>query len=94
MTDSLQRAVARVSAQKSKILPVSKKITDKFEFFKWLMATHKTLSREALLERLAAAPNFQEAKDASDTELLALYCEGMVVAFEASGLRADGQNHP
>jgi hypothetical protein len=72
------------------IVPVSKKITDRYSMFEWLMETaYKDLTRETLLERVAPSPDFETLKHASDDELRAAYCEAMVATFEASGFKMD-----
>jgi hypothetical protein len=76
---------AHPDAYFGKIVPVSKKIEDRYEFFEGLIAAYKGLSRTALLERLAKAPHFETLKKMSDSDLLAEYCECMAAAFEASG---------
>ena len=52
--DELADYRANPEAYFGKIMPVSRKITDNFEFFEWMMEAHKDLSRETLLERMAA----------------------------------------
>jgi hypothetical protein len=89
---------AHPDAYFGRIQPVQKAITDRYEFFEWHMEVNKALPREALLERLKAAPNFEEVKTLSDSELLAIYCEGLVASFEAAGFRTNPYpappNHP
>jgi hypothetical protein len=46
------------------------------------------------LSRLARAPDIEMLRSATDDELLAAYCEGMVAAFEASGFKVDAAAIP
>ena len=87
--DELADYRANREAYFGRIQPVGKKISSRIEFFDWLMSTNKHLSREELVSRLAAAPDIEALRSATDDELLAAYCEGMVAAFEASGFKAD-----
>ncbi len=80
---------AHPDAYFGRIQPVQKKITDRYEFFEWLMEANKTLTRETLLERLKAAPNLEELKKLGDADLLAIYCEGMVGVLDKAGVRPD-----
>ncbi len=73
-----------------KLLPVSEGVKTASEMFEFLMKAHMSLTREALLERLANAPNFENLTGMSDDELRAEYCEGMVAAFHASGFQMEG----
>lgn len=70
-----------------RIQPVGRKITGRKEFFDWLMETNAHLSREELLNRLAAEPEIETLRSGTDDELRAAYCEDMVAAFEASGFK-------
>lgn len=72
------------------IQSVPKTAKSRYEFFEWLMEAFKGLSREILLERLAAAPNFECLKNMADADLLAEYCERMVAASEAKDFRVKG----
>jgi hypothetical protein len=63
-----------------KILPVSKKIENQYELFEWFMEANKGLSRAALLERLGKPAEPDPMQIASDTDLLAEYCEALVAA--------------
>lgn len=57
------------------IVPVSKKIEDRFAFFEWLMESQKGMSRETILKHLASATDFEYLKNLNDTDLLMEYCE-------------------
>ena len=87
--DELADYRANREAYFGRIQPVGGKITSRVEFFDWLISTNKHLSRAELLGRLAGAPDIEALRSASDDELLAAYCEGMVAAFEASGFKTD-----
>ena len=76
---------AHPDAYFGRVLPVPKKIEDQYELFEWFMEAHKGLSRSALLERLAQAPDVDVLKDLSDADLLAEYCEVLVAAAINSG---------
>jgi hypothetical protein len=78
---------AHPDAYFGRVQPVQKEVTDRYELFEWFMECHKGLSRQTLLERLAAAPNFDALESLDDGELLAAYCEGWVAATEAAGFR-------
>jgi hypothetical protein len=87
--DELADYRANREAYFGRIQPVGRKITSRVEFFDWLMSTNKNLPREELLGRLARAPDIDALRSATNDELLAAYCEGMVAAFEASGFKTD-----
>lgn len=76
---------ANADAYFGRIQPVSRKVKNEFELFEWLMDTHKSLTREVLLERLASFPNQDSLKAASTEGLLAMYCESMAAGMLASG---------
>lgn len=80
---------AHLEAYFGRIQSVPKTAKSRYEFFEWLMEAFKGLSRDTLLDRLAAAPNFDDLKNMNDTDLLAEYCEGLAATFEASGFRAE-----
>jgi hypothetical protein len=86
--DELADYRAHPDAYFGRILPVSKKITNRYEHFEFLMEGHKSLSRETLLERIAHYPDAAALQDADHGELLAVYCEAMVAAQEAAGFRS------
>ena len=88
--DELADYRANKEAYFGKFLPVGCKITSRQELFDWFMETHKHLSRENLLRRLAAWPDFETLRLRRNDELLAAYCEGLVAAFNASGFKTDG----
>jgi hypothetical protein len=87
--DELGDYRANRDAYFGRIQPVGRKITGRQEFFDWLTESHRHLSREELLNRLAAAPDIDMLRSGTDDELRAAYCEGMVAAFEASGFKTD-----
>jgi hypothetical protein len=69
---------AHPDAYFGKVLPVSKRITDRFELFEWFLEANKGLSRAALLERLSISCGTNILKDKSDADLLSDYCEALV----------------
>jgi len=90
MTDAqLADYRAHPDAYFGRIMPVSKKIENRMQFFEWQMEVNEGLSRDTLLERLSKAPNFDAIKASTHLDLLSEYCEGMVAAFEAAGFKAD-----
>ncbi len=66
-----------------RIQPVSKRADTPQELFKFFMEANQGVSRDALLERVAAWPHFEQLKSMSEAELLAEYCEGMVASVQA-----------
>jgi hypothetical protein len=79
MTDAeLADYKAHPDAYFGRILPVSKKMENRYELFEWFMEQHKGMPRATLLERLANAPNFDRLLGLSDADLLAEYCEALV----------------
>ena len=80
---------AHPEAYFGRIQQVPKKIESRYQLFEGLMEAYRGLSRDELLKRLAAAPNYENLKNMNDVDLLAEYCEGMVAAFETSGFRAE-----
>jgi hypothetical protein len=71
---------AHPDAYFGRILPVSKKVENRYELFEWLMDTHKGLSRAVLLERLGKPADFDPLQVVNDADLLAEYCEALVAA--------------
>jgi len=71
---------AHPDAYFGRILPVGKKLEDRYELFEWLMESNKGLSRATLLEALSKAPNFEALKELNDADLLSVFCEGLVAA--------------
>jgi len=59
---------------------VSKHVRSKYDVFEFFMECYKSLSREALLERLAGHPNYDTFGAMEHDDLLAQYCEGMAAA--------------
>jgi len=81
---------AHPDAYFGKVVPVSRKVKDSYEFFEWLVENHKGLSREVLLERLSNAPTFDSLKRLNDTDLLLEYCEGIAAsAIEKNRFKTD-----
>jgi len=66
---------AHPDAYFGKIVPVTKKIDDRYAFFEWLMESQKGMSRETILKHLANAPDFETLKNLNDADILMEYCE-------------------
>jgi hypothetical protein len=71
---------AHPDAYFGKIIPVSRRVEDRYQLFEWLMEANKGLTRQALLERLSSAPNLGALSELSDVDLLAEYCEALAAA--------------
>ena len=56
-----------------KIVPVGGKIDDPFALFEWFVETHKWMSRDQLLAKLAQTPNIAALRTLSDNDLLCEY---------------------
>ena len=52
----------------------SKKLTDRYELFEWLMDAQKEMSREKMLAWFGSYPNKAELEKLSDEELRMVYC--------------------
>jgi hypothetical protein len=74
------------------VMQAPKQIKDRYEHFEWLMQCYKDLSRAELIERLAKAPHFDALTQLGDEDLRAEYCEGMLAAFEAAGIRSEDKS--
>jgi hypothetical protein len=64
-----------------RVQQVSRKITDRFEFFEWLVEAHKKASRVELLDRYRDRPDFESVYRLTDQDLLLLYCELLIVGM-------------
>ena len=71
---------AHPAAYFGKLQYVGGKVNSPYELFEFFMESYKGLTRETLLERLAAHPGAAALAGMSDDNLLAEYCEGMVAA--------------
>jgi hypothetical protein len=85
---------AHPDAYFGQIVPVTKKVEDRYAFFEWLMESQKGMSRETILKHFANAPDFEHLKNLNDTDLLMEYCERLAssapIAFktdEKSGIK-------
>jgi hypothetical protein len=85
MTDAeLQDYQRHPEAYFGRVQPVSRRAGTPQEPFAFFIDAHRGLSRDALLQRVAAWPNFAQLKEMGDDDLLAEFCEGMVASFRTA----------
>lgn len=62
----------------------SKKLTNRYELFEWLMDAQKDMAREKILAWFGPLSNMAELEKLSDEELRMTYCEALVAAIDKS----------
>jgi SEC-C motif len=64
------------------VVSETRKITDPFELFEWLMEANKGKSRDTMLEFFSKAANIEALKALSDHDLLMVYCEALAGSIQ------------